>query len=427
MKITASGRLRSFSLLFSDIFSLALSIAAVFFLFSRYESSVRLENIYHTLPVFLLMIAFNMCSRLYCGNIFYPGQVIHPVEELRRLTLGCAGSFIILAAVFPGKGDNILLVRTVLATAMLFALLTLPISRIVTRYLLWKLNAAYIPAVITGDAALASSVIERIQNDVYSILEIKASGCGKTIAENIPDLSFDKLIEFTSENKIYYVICCNGDEKNFDNLEDFISGFSHILVVNNASKFPVLWSYPVSFYRFFSFEVSNRMMRKSVLLQKRILEVFFAAAALLLLALPGILLAVLVKLTSKGPVFYRSKRLGKNGKPIEVLKFRTMRENAEYELEQLFEKYPEMRLEWEHYFKLENDPRITYFGKFLRRTSLDELPQFWNILKGDMALIGPRPIVNAEVKYYGKDYPVFSIVKPGITGQWQVSGRRDTG
>ena len=117
----------------------------------------------------------------------------------------------------------------------------------------------------------------------------------------------------------------------------------------------------------------------------------------------------------------------KNGKPIEVLKFRTMRENAEYELEQLFEKYPEMRLEWEHYFKLENDPRITYFGKFLRRTSLDELPQFWNILKGDMALIGPRPIVNAEVKYYGKDYPVFSSVKPGITGLWQVSGRSDTG
>ena len=96
------------------------------------------------------------------------------------------------------------------------------------------------------------------------------------------------------------------------------------------------------------------------------------------------------------------------------------------ELEQLFEQTPELRLEWEKYFKLENDPRVTRFGRFLRRTSLDELPQFWNVLKGEMALIGPRPIVSAEVKYYGKDYAAFSRVKPGITGLWQVSGRSNT-
>ena len=148
--------------------------------------------------------------------------------------------------------------------------------------------------------------------------------------------------------------------------------------------------------------------------------------AIFLLALPGILLALLVRFTSRGPVFYRSKRLGKDGRTIEVLKFRTMRENAEQELEQLFEQTPELRLEWEKYFKLENDPRVTRFGRFLRRTSLDELPQFWNVLKGEMALIGPRPIVSAEVKYYGKDYAAFSRVKPGITGLWQVSGRSNT-
>ena len=427
MKIMASGRMRSFSLLISDILLLAVSISAVFFCFSQYNKTVVFETVFNTWPVFVLMISFNMCGRLYCGNIFYPGQEIHPVEELRRLILGCAGSFIIFAAVFPETECSTLLFRTVVAVAMTVSLVALPIGRIIVRFLLWKLNAAYIPAVITGDADLVRSVVERIQSDAYSVLEIKATCCGTAIAGNIPDLSFEKLISFTSENRIHYVICCNGDEKVFDNLKDFISGFTHILVVNNASKFPVLWSYPVSFYRFFSFEVSNRLIRKSVLFQKRVLEIIFAAVALVMLALPGILLAALVKITSRGPVFYRAKRLGKNGRTIEVLKFRTMRENAEYELEQLFDKHPDMRLEWEHCFKLENDPRITSFGRFLRRTSLDELPQFWNILKGDMALIGPRPIVSAEVKYYGKDYPVFSSVKPGITGLWQVSGRSDTG
>ena len=423
MKILASGRLRSFSLLFSDIFFLALSIGTVFFICSKINADFEFQNVYRTLPIFIPVIAFNMCGRLYCGNIFYPGQAIHPVEELRRLTLGCAGSFIIFAAV---SLERTIYDGIVLAITMCTSLLMLPLGRIFLRYLLWKAGAAYIPAVIIGDADLARNVVERMRRDDFGIIEVKASGCGKSVADDLPDMDFDELLTFTEKNDISYIICCNGESEDFDDLEHFISRFTHMLVVNNASKFPVLWSYPVSFYRFFSFEVSNRLMRKSVLLQKRILEVLFAALAIFLLALPGILLALLVRFTSRGPVFYRSKRLGKDGRTIEVLKFRTMRENAEQELEQLFEKTPELRLEWEKYFKLENDPRVTRFGRFLRRTSLDELPQFWNVLKGEMALIGPRPIVSAEVKYYGKDYAAFSRVKPGITGLWQVSGRSNT-
>ena len=421
-----SGRLRSFSLLFSDIFFLALSISAVFFIYSSYEQSFSFPSVYRTWPVFLLMISFNMCGRLYCGNIFYPGQVIHPVEELRRLTLGCAGSFIIYIAVLQMSRSGIALPGMALVLSMCVSLVSLPVGRIFLRYLLWKCGAAYIPAVIIGDADLAQSVVERMRRDDFGVLEVKASGCGRVIAENIPDMDLGVLLKYTAENHINYIICCNGETENFDNLDEFISCFTHILVVNNASRFPVLWSYPVSFYRYFSFEVSNRLMRRSVLWQKRIFEVLFAVMALFLLALPGIVLAILVKLTSRGPVFYRSKRLGKSGKTIEVLKFRTMYENAEQELELLFEKDPELRREWESCFKLDNDPRVTRFGRFLRCTSLDELPQFWNVLKGEMALIGPRPIVSAEVKYYGKDYSVFTSVKPGITGLWQVSGRSNT-
>ena len=210
-------------------------------------------------------------------------------------------------------------------------------------------------------------------------------------------------------------------------IDGLLPAFLHVLVVNRVSSFPVLWSYPVSFYRFFSFEVSNRLLQWEVRVQKRVMEILFAVLALILLFIPGLLIALLIKITSRGPVFYRASRLGQRGRPFEVLKFRTMQVDADRILDQMLEQSPELKKQWERKFKLEHDPRITPVGAFLRKTSLDELPQFWNILRGEMALIGPRPIVQEELKYYGNDYTTFASVKPGITGLWQVSGRSDIG
>ena len=139
----------------------------------------------------------------------------------------------------------------------------------------------------------------------------------------------------------------------------------------------------------------------------------------------GSVIALLIKLTSPGPVLYRAERLGQNGKKIFIWKFRTMCQDADDMLENILENDPVLKMEWEQKFKLANDPRITPLGRFLRRTSLDELPQFWNVITGDMAIIGPRPIVEKERHYYGENFHVFSVVKPGITGLWQVSGRSD--
>ena len=146
---------------------------------------------------------------------------------------------------------------------------------------------------------------------------------------------------------------------------------------------------------------------------------------LLLIALAFLILAFLVKVTSRGPIFYHARRLGVNRRTIRVLKFRTMYIDADQRLETLLAEDPEMERQWREKFKLDNDPRVTPFGRFLRKTSLDELPQFWNVLTGEMAVIGPRPIVEAEVKYYGDRYALLSRVKPGITGLWQVSGRSE--
>ena len=127
-----------------------------------------------------------------------------------------------------------------------------------------------------------------------------------------------------------------------------------------------------------------------------------------------------------GPAFYSHERIGKNGKPFQCIKFRSMIINSQEVLEELLANDEEAKAEWERDFKLRNDPRVTPIGKFIRKTSLDELPQLINVLKGEMSLIGPRPVIEEEKKYYGKHWDEFLSIKPGMTGLWQVSGRNDT-
>lgn len=164
----------------------------------------------------------------------------------------------------------------------------------------------------------------------------------------------------------------------------------------------------------------HRNNKKTYWLLKRVFDVLFSAAALILLALPMALITVLIKLESPGPAIFVHNRFGKNGRPLPLLKFRSMHLNAEQMIE-LFT--PEQKEEWELNFKLEDDPRITKIGSFLRRTSLDELPQFINILKGELSLVGPRPIVQEELDRYGSEKEKFLSVTPGLTGYWQAYAR----
>ena len=136
-------------------------------------------------------------------------------------------------------------------------------------------------------------------------------------------------------------------------------------------------------------------------------------------------IAYRIKKDDPGPVIFKHMRVGKNGKQFPCYKFRSMCVDAKQMLEKHLKENPEARIEWERDFKLKNDPRVTPIGEFLRRTSLDELPQIFNVLKGEMSLVGPRPIVKEEVPRYGKHIKKYYSVKPGITGLWQVSGRSD--
>jgi undecaprenyl-phosphate galactose phosphotransferase len=143
-------------------------------------------------------------------------------------------------------------------------------------------------------------------------------------------------------------------------------------------------------------------------------------------AFPFILIIfLLIKFTSRGPIFYKHKRVGQYGRPIYLYKFRTMINGADQLLPQILQNNPQAREEFENGYKLKNDPRVTPIGKILRKTSLDELPQLINILRGEMSFVGPRPIVEEEKVKYGEYLPLFLKEKPGLTGLWQVSGRNN--
>lgn len=155
---------------------------------------------------------------------------------------------------------------------------------------------------------------------------------------------------------------------------------------------------------------------------KRIIDIIIGVIGLIICLPIFVIIGIIIKIDSKGPIFFKHKRIGKHGKKIEIYKFRTMMDNAEEAMKNFTE---EQKKEFAENFKLENDPRVTRVGKILRKTSLDELPQIINILKGEMSIIGPRPIVKSELEKYGNNQEKFLSVAPGLTGYWAANGRSD--
>lgn len=170
-------------------------------------------------------------------------------------------------------------------------------------------------------------------------------------------------------------------------------------------------------------KIAKKASKINYMSVKRVFDLVISTIGLIILSPIFLILAIIVKLDSKGPVFFAHTRYGKNGKKFKMYKFRTMYENAQ---DMINDFTPEQMKEWKENFKLQDDPRITKAGKFLRKTSLDELPQIVNIIKGDLSIIGPRPVIEEELEKYGENKEKFLSVTPGLTGYWQANGRSST-
>ena len=203
-------------------------------------------------------------------------------------------------------------------------------------------------------------------------------------------------------------------------------GLNRLILISDLGWFGGSAVIPHDLQGILGLEVERNLLNRREQVLKRVMEL-----AVVILSAPFSLpvmglLGLLIQLDSPGPILYRQRRYGLHGKPVWIWKFRTMVENADQVLADCLSCNEELSAEWQALHKLKNDPRVTRIGRFLRKTSLDELPQLWNVLRGDMSLVGPRPIMEDEINYYAGSYRLYKQVRPGLTGLWQVSGRSDT-
>lgn len=314
------------------------------------------------------------------------------------------------------------------------AALLLPLSRISMKYILnllglwmretWVIgsgeNAKEAFSAINSEKNLGLNIIGFISSD-FSSSEERIHGK--------PVITCDKQWLKNQNKRIQFILAVEADEGDVRNKwlrELMIHGFRYVSVIPTLRGMP-LDSTDMSFifsHEVMIFRVQQNLAKWSSRAMKRVFD--FIGSLFIIVILSPLLIYISLKVKKdSGPAIYGHPRVGINGTSFKCLKFRSMVINSKEILDELLEKDPVVKQEWESTYKLKNDPRITKIGGFLRRTSLDELPQLFNVLKGDMSLVGPRPIVKAELNRYNDEVAYYLLSKPGMTGLWQVSGRSD--
>lgn len=217
-------------------------------------------------------------------------------------------------------------------------------------------------------------------------------------------------------------------------LQDIIGNLQHkaerVLYVPDMVGMAVMSTEILHFFQeqAFALEIKNNLDDRMNVLAKRAFDYVVASLLSILLLVPIAIIIILIRISSKGAAIYRQERVGKGGSTFMCYKFRTMYSDAQERLGSIIRNDPEARDQWIRHRKLNNDPRVTPIGRYLRSTSLDELPQLWNVLRGEMSLVGPRPVTREEIQMYYREASTLCFrVQPGITGLWQVSGRSNTG
>lgn len=318
----------------------------------------------------------------------------------------------------------------------IFVLLFMIAFRFISYKFMIRTGLLYIPVLLIGagkTAELVTRALEHMPLPVYKVIGyVDDNPKSDSIASQYPWLgTFEEVEEVIKKTGVQTVlICAPGLES-----KRLVALVNHLqLLVRKVSFVPELFGLPagnISAHGLMEEEalvlhVKNNLARRSNRALKRIFDVVATVCGGIIILPIIAIIALLIYIDSPGPIVFGHKRVGQHGKEFSCYKFRSMIPNAQEYLMEYLKDNPQAREEWERDFKLKDDPRITRIGKFLRKTSLDELPQLWNVLKGDMSLVGPRPIVQAEVEKYGDYIQDFYLVPPGITGVWQVSGRSDT-
>lgn len=419
-------------LLAIDLLTIMLCIGTSFFIINLINRS--LINFRSFVTYWIYLPAF--IAVFYAAKL-YPGMVLSPAEEIRRFTVSSFFCFMGIAISIIFETDDRGMIAIAMICAIPFASVGLPIARQFGRLIFSKTDVWGVPAAIYVFDNKENIAVDRLIRHPelgYKpavIINSTITNPGQSLYNDIPEFPPSEEIHGILKKlkvKVAIIIEKGADtlQENHDLYSSIMRQYRYTVAVPYNQRIRSVYCSVRDINGIIGFSTTRHLTKPNELFLKRMTDIIL----LLIAAIPTLLVTTIIgfaiKISSPGPIFYGHKRVGKNGKEITVWKFRSMVTNSQEILEKILAEDPVRRVEWEKDRKFKDDPRITKIGKILRNTSLDELPQLWNILKGDMSFVGPRPVTASELEKYGDQASFILSVQPGLSGMWQISGRSDT-
>jgi Undecaprenyl-phosphate galactose phosphotransferase WbaP len=367
---------------------------------------------------------------LYCICGVYPGISVGPVDDIKRISIAnfSAFLFISLMLVFSGAPlhSQLVCLGASMGASVALALIRSAVRRVGSQFSWWGY-----PVVLFGGGEVALSVLRKLKSQPrlgLRPLALVTDRISESQMEGVAICRMEHLSHLLSFGVKHAIVAAPelSQSEYAEVLERSGDAFPYMIIIPDTH---IIWksdSYTRDLMGMPGLQVRNNLLQPASRIAKRAIDLGLCLLLTPLLLPLTAIIGILIAIESGFPVLYSQKRLGYDGRGFHIWKFRTMVRNAAEALESTLASDPVLRKEWMETQKLRNDPRITRVGKILRKTSLDELPQLWNVIKGEMSFVGPRPIVHEEVAKYKEAYSWYSRTTPGITGLWQVSGRNHT-
>jgi undecaprenyl-phosphate galactose phosphotransferase len=387
-----------------DVLAICIAIIMAFYTRTMFSSLIELhfdKSLSDFFGLYMMFISI-------LGMLFYEGVYSKRFDfwhETKQIIKSLFFAFLLVMSYLAITKSVDDFSRFVIVFIFIYLAILIPLFKNIVKSLLFKLEFWQKKAYVYGEDEFLQKEIFSNHYLGYVCSDLNSAHTIFVNSQNIKSKDLQKIIdkELHAADEILFIPRLNEYELSQSFIYELSNTRTNLVEIKNRLK---------SRYRLFSQQLFNYVL----------------ALLLLPILLPIIgILAFLIKKESPGPVFFAHKRIGKNGAIIPTYKFRSMFSDAEERLEKLLKSDEEIKKEWESNFKIKDDPRITKIGYIMRKTSLDELPQIFNVLKGEMNFVGPRPVIQQEIKqYYKEDAEYYFMVKPGITGLWQVSGRSDT-
>jgi len=383
-----------------------------------------------------------LASVLILGYFFtglYPGVGLTPVEELRKVIITTTLIYISVGVsaylLTPKTLSTLTLLIPILIAHYILSIILIPLNRALVRHFFAHQKWWGRPVIVLGAGETGQAVVQTLLRQpglgLKPIALFDSESQNPTSLEDVPVIEKMELAPILARelgiNHAIVVVPGLDRSKLSDLVELSGSPFTHLTYVPDLFELPTLWVTPRDLNGVLGLEIKKNFQITANRILKRALDYAIGIPAAILSAPIIGVFALLIKVIDPGPAFYWQEREGYQGKPIRVVKLRTMYVNAEERLKQLLEEDPSAKEEWNRYFKLKNDPRVLpVIGNLLRKTSIDELPQLWNVLRGDMSLVGPRPFPYYHLdKFSPRFRELRKSVPPGMTGLWQVSARSE--